>query len=141
MQLEDVTFKNHSGFNLTMILPDGYQNAFPNGTITSFTDTGKYHVKDGSDSVYSFTYEINEYIASVNLTNISVGGYVAFENYAGFEITVISASSEENIPNGSTRNFFIPGSYTVKRTDSDKTIYIFNYHKGTAAVRLNGLAK
>ncbi|KAI9510140.1 hypothetical protein F5148DRAFT_1282232 [Russula earlei] len=136
--MADVTFRNNSGSNLTLILPgpDGRQDAFAGGNIRTYLDTGKYSVKSGADPIFSFTYERGT--LSTDLTGIAVGGGITFNNKSGNPVNVAKPGGEDNLLNDTVLVYNTVGTYTIKDL-AGNTVFIFKYAKGTATTTINDI--
>ncbi|KAI9509008.1 hypothetical protein F5148DRAFT_1283349 [Russula earlei] len=130
--MSDVTFKNNSGSNITLVLPDGRQDTFPTGNIRTYMDTGMYSVKDGPDPVYSFTYDKGSFF--INLNGIAIGGSVSFNNRSGITVMVILPDGPEpdrvDLQHGHNITFKEPGTYTCQSL-LGTPLFSFKYTKGT----------
>ncbi|KAI9509010.1 hypothetical protein F5148DRAFT_1148571 [Russula earlei] len=135
--MSDVTFRNNSGTNLTLILPDSRQDTFATGNIRTYLDNGKYQIKSGADPVFSLTF--NQGSISTDLTGIAIGGSYTVNNQSGNPVNVVSPSGQDGLTNGSVKVYNTAGTYTIKNlTGTD--IYVFKFDKGTATTTLNAIA-
>ncbi|KAI9508399.1 hypothetical protein F5148DRAFT_1284066 [Russula earlei] len=134
--MSDVTFRNNSGSNLTLILPDSRQDPFATGNIRTYLDTGKYTVKSNADPIFSFTFNTGS--LSTDLTGIAVGGSLTFNNQSGKPVNVGLPSGQDSLQNGSVKVYTTAGTYTIKDL-AGNTIFVYKYDKGTATTTINDI--
>ncbi|KAI9512212.1 hypothetical protein F5148DRAFT_1279934 [Russula earlei] len=133
--MSDVTFENHSGSGLTLILPDTWQDSFANGNIRSYTEIGNYAIKDGPDPIISFTYNFKG-SQSTDISGIAIGGRITFKNRSGYPVIVVFPNGQGDLANGEDRFYTtVPGTYIIQDL-ARNPIFSVQYEKGTVATTI-----